>query len=90
MDEDERHRIDFKQHTLPPVSKWYLIRIIFYVVFLTLVGFAIYYLHGTKKTPPPKKDLDNIKEIRGVKLSESESDVFPNAVCRTNTVLPVT
>ena len=90
MDEDERHRIDFKQHTLPPVSKWYLIRIIFYVVFLTLVGFAIYYLHGTKKTPPPKKDLDNIKEIRGVKLSESEFDVFPNAVCRTNTVLPVT
>ena len=90
MDDDERHRIDFKQHTLPPVSKWYLIRIVFYVVFLTLVGFAIYYLHGSKKTPPPKKDLDTIKEIRGVKLSESVSDDLPRALCRTSTTLPAT
>ena len=89
--DDDRRKIDFKQHTLPAVSKWYLIRIIFYVVFLTLVGFAIYYLHGNKASKtPPATDPKDIKEIRGVKLSECESDVFPKAVYRTSTILPAT
>ena len=63
---DERQRIDLRQHTSPPVSKWYLLRIIIYVVILILLGVFIYALSKHKKTPEiPLKN----QEIRGVEIS---------------------
>lgn len=71
-EEDELRKIDLKQHTLSPVSRRYLFRIILYVIILTTLGFFMYYMYNrptqTKKAPVDPKD---IKEIKGVTLMDS-------------------
>lgn len=77
MEEDERRKIDLKQHALSPVSKAYLLRIIMYVVLLTGLSLFIFYLYNRKPEPADVKrqdmkvETDNIKEIRGVTLTDS-------------------
>lgn len=71
MEEDERPKIDLKKHTLPPVSRKYLFRIIMYVVMLSVLGGFIYYASNRKPEPQPVKNPVNIKEIRGITLSDS-------------------
>ncbi|NVK65288.1 MAG: hypothetical protein HWE22_11915 [Flavobacteriales bacterium] len=73
MNEDEELRkIDLKQHTLSPVSRKYLFRIILYVIILTFLGFFMYHVYNRpnqpKKAPVNPKD---IKEIKGVTLMDS-------------------
>ena len=62
---DERRKIDLKQHTLPPVSKRYIIRIIFYVLVLGIIAFGIYTLNNR---PKKVRDGGKIQEIKGVQL----------------------
>lgn len=71
MEEDERRKIDLKQHTLSPVSKRYLFRITLYVVILVGLCFVIYYLNNRNNQPKPVKNPKEIKEIRGITLSDS-------------------
>ena len=72
-EDDEQRKIDLKQHALSPVSKKYLLRIIFYVVLLVGLCFVIYYLTNLKPEPKPVKNPKDVKEIRGVTLSDSVS-----------------
>jgi hypothetical protein len=69
-EEDERIKIDLKQHTLPPVSKRYLFRIILYVVLLTGVCSIAYYLYNRRGEAKVVKEPEPIEEIRGVTISE--------------------
>ena len=69
MEDDERIKIDLKQHTLPPVSKRYLLRIILYVVLLTTVGVIAYYLYNRRSEKVVIKESDTIEEIHGVTIS---------------------
>ncbi len=62
---EDDHSIDLKQHTLPKVSKWYLIRIIFYVVMLAIIALVWHF------TSEKKKSLnagDNIEEVTDVQI----------------------
>ena len=71
MEEDERRKIDLKQHALSPVSRKYLLRIIMYVVLLSVLSGFIYYVSNRKPEPRKVKDPTEIKEIRGFTLSDS-------------------
>ncbi len=66
---EDRKKIDFKRHTLPPVSRWYLWRIIFYVVLLIVVSAIIYATMDMRKGVKP----DEIKEIDGINLELEDS-----------------
>ncbi|MDX2362533.1 MAG: hypothetical protein QNK23_17125 [Crocinitomicaceae bacterium] len=61
--EDQR-KVDFKRHTSPPVSKWFLLKIITYVVILIVLGVLVYSL--SQKTTI--KDESEVVEIEGVSL----------------------
>ncbi|MDG1331673.1 MAG: hypothetical protein P8P74_05040 [Crocinitomicaceae bacterium] len=72
MEEDEDQRkIDLKQHALNPVSKKYLLRIILYVVLLVGLCYVVFYLYKREPKPTPVKNPKDVKEIRGVTLSDS-------------------
>ena len=71
MEEDEQRKIDLKQHALAPVSKKYLLRIIMYIALLVGLCYVVYYLHNREPEPKPIKNPKNIREIRGVTLSDS-------------------
>ncbi|MDG1428138.1 MAG: hypothetical protein P8M19_03250 [Crocinitomicaceae bacterium] len=61
--------IDLKQHALPKVSKWYLVRIIFYVIMLAIIGIVWYYTRGKEK---PVKDAASVEEVTDVKIILSD------------------
>lgn len=71
MEEDERRKIDLKQHALEPVSRKYLLRISMYVILLTVLSCFIYYLYNRKPEPREVRSPNDVKEIRGVTLSDS-------------------
>lgn len=71
MESDERKKIDIKQYTLPPVSKGYLLRIVIYIVLLTLLSCFAFYFYNLKSEPKPLKSPTDVKEIRGITLSDS-------------------
>jgi len=66
---EDRKKLDFKRYTLPPVSRWYLWRIIFYVVLLIVVSAIIYATMDMKKGTNP----DEIMEIDGVNFELEDS-----------------
>jgi len=70
-DEDERRKIDFQKYTLTPVSRKYLLRISMYVILLTVLSWFIYYLYNRKPEPRKIENPVDVKEIRGVTLSDS-------------------
>lgn len=59
---EERKKPNFKRHTLPPVSRWYLFRIVFYVVLLIVLCTIIYATIGFEQDSKVDKNL----EIDGV------------------------
>ena len=61
---EERKKIDFKRHTLPPVSKKYLWRIIFYLVMLSVIGYIALSTLGMHK----KQNPETIDQIHGVTI----------------------
>ena len=71
MEEDERRKFDLKKYALTPVSRKYLLRISMYVVLLTVLSWFIYYLYNREPEPRKVKSPTEVKEIRGVTLSDS-------------------
>lgn len=61
--EDQR-KVDFKKYAAKPASKWYLARIVFYIVLLTGLLFFFFSQNGKKKV-----DLKEVKEIDKVKVT---------------------
>lgn len=61
--EDER-KVDFKKYVSAPVSKWYLARIIFYIVLLTGLLY-LFFSQNNKKTA----DIDTIESIDRVHVT---------------------
>ena len=66
---DEQRRPDFKKYTLPPVSKKYLFRIIFYAILLTVIIVIALSTHGKHK----RMSTDQIKEVNGVEIELNDS-----------------
>lgn len=52
---------DFKKHTLPAVSKWFLVRICIYLIILTLLAVAIYTIQQRKLDPSNIETIDQIE-----------------------------
>lgn len=61
---EEQKKIDFRRHTLPPVSKKYLWRIIFYLVMLSIIAYIALSTLGMHKKPNP----ETIDQIQGVTI----------------------
>jgi len=70
MEEDDRPKIDLQRHTLSPVSKRYLFRIILYVVLLTGLSLVVLYLYNREVEKPTVQNPEDIEEIRGIQLEE--------------------
>lgn len=66
---DEQRRPDFKKYTLPPVSKKYLFRIIFYLVLLSVIIFIALSTHGKHK----RLTEEQIEEVKGVQIELPDS-----------------
>lgn len=66
---DEQRRPDFKKYTLPPVSKKYLFRIIFYAVFLVVIIVIAISTHGKHK----RLSHDEIREVNGVEIELNDT-----------------
>ncbi len=60
----ERKKPDFKRHALPPVSKRYLFRIIFYVILLSV----IVYIALSTIEKKNEKDTNEVHEIELLNL----------------------
>jgi len=56
--EDPR-KVDFKKYVSKPVSKWYLARIVFYIILLSALIYLFFSQNGSKKSA-------NIKEIKNI------------------------
>lgn len=53
---EEERKIDFKRHASPPASKKYILKIIFYVIFLG--GLVYMIISQTNKTRPLLIEID--------------------------------
>lgn len=67
---ETQERPDFRKYTLPPVSRKYLLRIIVYLILLSLVAVLAIYMRGTHKKQAPE-DIQEIHQIE-VELPEVE------------------
>ena len=61
--EDQR-KVDFKKYISKPVSKWYLARIVFYIVLLTGLLYIFFSQNGKKNV-----DVKDVKEIDKVTIT---------------------
>lgn len=66
---EDRSRPDFKQYSLPPFSRKFLLRILFYVLVLSLIAYVALSTEGKHR----KMDPETIQEINGVELEMSDS-----------------
>lgn len=64
--EDQR-KVDFKKYISKPVSKWYLARIVFYVVLLGGLLYLFFSQYGKKSV-----NVDEIKSIDKVTITIEE------------------
>jgi len=62
----KERKIDFKRYTSPPVSKMYLLKIIFYVFLLAVLSYFLF----KKKGSTPKVQEKEITEIHHITLGE--------------------
>ena len=61
--EDQR-KVDFKKYASKPASKWYLVRIAFYIVLLTGLLYVFFSQNGRKNA-----DVKRVKQIYKVKVT---------------------
>lgn len=66
---EERRRPDFKQYTLAPVSRKFLLRILFYLLILSAIAYVALASLGQHR----KMDPEDIQEINGVEIETSDS-----------------
>jgi hypothetical protein len=62
----EERKIDLKRHTSPPVSRIYILKIVFYVVLLSILSI---YLHNKGDRNPSIQEKE-ITEIHHIVLDE--------------------
>lgn len=67
---EKDRKIDLKQHTLPPVSKRYLLRILIYIVLLIVLGVLIYKLFANPKGQETK--INEVEQINNITLDPLE------------------
>ena len=53
--------MDFKKYTSPPVSKWYLVRIVFYIILLTGLIILFFYQKNKQEVNPEK--IESIDKV---------------------------
>lgn len=58
----EERNIDFKRHTSPPVSKMYLLKIVFYVVMLSVMLYFMF-RNDSKSVKTQEKEIREIHNI---------------------------
>ncbi len=61
---DDQRKVDFKKYLSKPVSKWYLARILFYIVLLTGLLYLFFSQNGKKTI-----DIKKIKRIDKVNVT---------------------
>jgi len=66
---EERRRPDFKQFALAPVSRKFLLRIVFYILILSAIAYVALSSLGQHR----KMDPADIHEINGVEIEMSDS-----------------
>ena len=59
---DKERKIDLKKYTSKPVSKFYLIRVIFYVVILGALIYLFFDIYGDKYIEEPEV-VDTIDQV---------------------------
>lgn len=58
---ESNRKMDFKKYTSPPVSKWYLVRIVFYIILLTGLIVLFFYQKNKQEVNPEKiESIDNM------------------------------
>ena len=58
---ESKRKMDFKKYTSPPASKWYLVRIAFYIILLTGLIVLFFYQKNKQETNPEKIDaIENV------------------------------
>lgn len=57
----EERKVDFKKYVSKPVSKWYLVRIAFYIILLTGLIVLFFYQNNKQKVNPEK--IDSIENV---------------------------
>ncbi len=62
----EERKIDFKRHTSPPVSKMYLLKVVFYVLMLGVLSYFLFKLSSKKQRIKPEE----IKEISNIQIGQ--------------------
>ena len=63
-------KIDFQKYTSEKGSKWYLVRLLFYVICITILSILIYTKYN-EEVLPQKKMIKDQKEIQGVTLEKT-------------------
>ncbi|MBL4862788.1 MAG: hypothetical protein JKY09_07215 [Crocinitomicaceae bacterium] len=63
---EHKRKINLRKHTSPPVSKNYLLRIIFYIVLISVLGFIVSSQLEKKEVPKTPE----VNEIRNVTIEE--------------------
>ena len=71
---EELRKIDFKKHTSPRVSKWYLLKIIFYAILLSLMIYLILTQFDKNSSESPEDAIENVQEIDSFTLEEPNSE----------------
>lgn len=66
---EERRRPDFKQYTLAPFSRKFLLRILFYVLVLSTIAYVALSTEGKHR----KMDPNDIQEINSVEIELGDS-----------------
>ena len=62
-------KFDFKKHTSPSAPKNYLIRVLFYVLILSLLGYLMFNKYKNRGA----EKQDSIEEINSVIIDNSDS-----------------
>lgn len=56
-----KRKLDLKKYVSAPVSKWYLVRIAFYIILLT--GLIILFFSQKRKKTPALQKVDKIENV---------------------------
>ena len=65
----EPRKIDLKKHTSPPASKKYLMRVLFYILILSVLGYLIF----SKYKNRGNVEGNNVEEIHSFTIETEDS-----------------
>jgi len=62
-------KIDFKKHTSPPASKKYLIRVLFYILIFSVLGYLMFHKYKNRGN----EQHDTVEEIHSLTIETVDS-----------------